>query len=387
MHYAIRSSIKPGLECYLLSVPPARLFGLLGHDPRSQFWKNLPEWLRTIYEQKQRVTLKPRIDALDLYIRERLMIDDKIAAFPPISVCQFEPFTEEVISPIGEVGADRSGVVRVDDDNLELTRILIDGLARVTSMNGTRDDLRSTNPEAYHRLDQFRFTVALYAPTDRAIGRDVAGQLFTDFNSYAWAVPTARSIANDQYNPYKQVASLVAASDVLKRHGGLKVGSSNLGKKDTAFTTELVMAQFAKIAIEGRRGYGTLTRPVSDPLVAITNFAEAAKRIVDLFEGMEREMGTAKFADRTQIWRTAHGLYALAVLTKDIHDGRTSLAMAVDGICGINWTWANPDLQRHIGRSTDGGATHKLNTGTATLDWLIGYCRSASNVLLTPAAA
>lgn len=384
MHYAIRSSIKPGLECYLLSVPPARLFGLLGHDPRSQFWKNLPEWLRTIYEQKQRVTLKARIDALDLYIRERLMVDDKVAAFPPISVCQFEPFVSGAVKPLDEENDD---VVRVNDDNLELTRILIDGLARVTSMNGTRDDLRSTNVDAYHRLDQFRFTVALYAPTDHAIGRDVAGQLFTDFNSYAWAVPTARSIAADQYNPYKQVASLVAASDVLKRHGGLKVGSSNLGKKDTAFTTQLVMAQFAKIAIEGRRGYGTLTRPVSDPLIATTNLPDAAAHIVAFFEGVERKMGMTQFADRTQIWRTAHGLYALAVVIKDISDGRTTLAAAVDGICGINWTWANPDLQRHIGRSTDGGTTYKLNTGVATLDWLIGHCRSASNVLLTPAAA
>jgi hypothetical protein len=379
-HYAIRSSIKPGLECFLISIPPGRLFALLGHDPRSQFWKTLPQWLRDIYEAKQRATQKARIDALDIYMRERMMDEEKMAAFPPISIIQFEPFAPAAVAPVS------ANVVRLEDDELELTRVLIDGLARVTAVQGLRDELRSTNPEACRRLDDFRFTVALYSPTREAIGAQEAGQLFTDFNSYAWPVPMARALADDIYNPYKVVAGIIGQSEPIKRHGGLKKGSSNLGKKDTAFTTELVMAQLAKVAIEGRRGYGKLTRAVSDPLVAGLDLQAAGTMMGDFFLALETAMGRSRFADRAQLFRTAHGLYALAVIIKDIRDGATSQDAAIAGIAGIDWTWANAELCRHIGRSVDGGKTFKLNTGTATLDWLIKKCREVSNVVLTQAA-
>jgi hypothetical protein len=59
--------------------------------------------------------------------------------------------------------------------------------------------------------------------------------------------------------------------------------------------------------------------------------------------------------------------------------------MRRDQLASINWTWSNKLFPQHIGRDT-GDGVYKLNTGMATLDWLIACCRRACNVLLTQAA-
>jgi hypothetical protein len=92
-------------------------------------------------------------------------------------------------------------------------------------VQGVRERLQVENPEAYRILDSFRFSVALYVPTQTPVGPGLAGQLFTDFNSYAWPVPAAKALADDSYNPYKVTAHIVGNSDTISRHGGLKSGS------------------------------------------------------------------------------------------------------------------------------------------------------------------
>ena len=114
-----------------------------------------------------------------------------------------------------------------------------------------------------------------------------------------------------------------------------------------------------------------------------------ADRVVDFFSHLADAMGPDVFGDRTLIFRTAHGLYALAIIVNDIADGKTSLKTAVKGLAAVDWSWKNADFRRHIGRQSEdkhGAMRWQLNTGSATIDWLIGYCRHASKVPVPRAA-
>lgn len=380
---AVHSTVKPGFDCYLMSIPAWRLFGFLNHDPQSRNWKNLKPWLRHIYEAKQRSTAKARIDALDQYITTRLMSKDKFAAFPPISIIQFEPLAEQ-LEPLSMTGA-----FAIEDGTDEVNRVLIDGLARVSAIQTVRERLEVENPEAYERLKNFQFSVALYVPSDAKVGEDIAGQLFTDFNSYAWPVPQAMTIADDVYNPYKLTADVVAKSDVLAQYGGVKERSANLGKKDTQFTTQLTLAQLCKVAVEGRRGIGKLTKPLSGkPKIAALGPDVAGVKIAQFLEALAGAMGRDRFGSRAQLFRTAHGLYALGVIMNDVFERRTTLENAVSSLAKIDWTWSNQSFRDHIGRqkiNRVGEMQWHLNTGAGTIDYLISYCREACKIL--PVAA
>jgi hypothetical protein len=79
-----------------------------------------------------------------------------------------------------------------------------------------------------------------------------------------------------------------------------------------------------KIAIEGRRGNGKLTKPVSNAKVGGINIEDAGKQIASFFASLEGAMRQKKFADRAQLFRTAHGMYAIAVIVNDISEKRTT---------------------------------------------------------------
>src|SRR3954470_21208023 len=114
---AIRSSQEDGLECYLLSLRPSVLVSFLRHDPRSAHWKSLTPWLRGIYETKQRETKLARITALDNYIINRIMDPTKYGALPPISVIQFQPFTDESLKLTSP------SVCEIEDSDVEVDRV------------------------------------------------------------------------------------------------------------------------------------------------------------------------------------------------------------------------------------------------------------------------
>lgn len=376
---AIRSSQEDGLECYLLSLRPSTLFSFLRHDPRSSHWKSLTPWLRGIYETKQRETKTARITALEDYIVNRMMDPGKIGALPPISVFQFQPFDAASLICLGGVRYD------IEDSDAEVDRVLIDGLARVSAAQSVRERLQVENPQAFNQFNNtFRFTVALYVPTAPQ-NPDIAGQLFADFNSYAWPVPAATTVANDIYNPYRAIARKVAESDILRRYGGLKVGTAKLGRKDVNFTTEVTMAQFCKIVVEGavaiRPGYSSLNKPVPNAKVSSVDQDAVAANIVSFIGGLEAAMGADKFSDTGALFRTAHGFYALAILLHDIGEGLTTQAQALPALAAIDWTWKNPEFQANIGRNV-GGSGWRMNTGSATMMWLVQHCRAKCGVAL-----
>jgi len=377
---AIRSSQEDGLECYLLSLRPSLLFSFLRHDPRSSHWKSLTPWLRGIYETKQRETKAARIAALEGYILNRMMDPNKFGALPPISIIQFQPFDASSLQPI-------SGLMyQIEDSDAEVDRVLIDGLARVTAAQDIRERLQVENPTAFDKFNStFRFTVALYAPTAGRLDPNIAGQLFADFNSYAWPVPAATTVANDIYNPYRAIALKAADSDFMKRQGGLKSGKSKLGRKDVNFTTEVTMAQFCKIVVEGEVGYGTLAKPVPNARVSSVDQDSVAAEIVNFLASLEAAMGAARFSDPGALFRTAHGFYALAILLHNIGEGKTTLAQAVPALAAIDWTWNNPEFQANIGRNV-GGTGWRMNTGSATMTWLTRHCQERCGVRIAQVA-
>lgn len=381
---AIRSGQHKGLECYSLSLRPSLLFSFLRHDPRSAHWNSLTPWLQGIYRTKQRETKAARIAALESYIVNRVMDPAKIGALPPISVIQFQPFDSSNLLPVA--GAPQ--VFQIEDGDAEVDRVLIDGLARVTAAQDVRERLQVENPAAFNEFNStFRFTIALYAPPEGE-GRltpDIAGQLFADFNSYAWPVPAATTVTHDIYNPYRTIALKVAESDLLRRHGGLKVGKSKLGRKDVQFTTEVTMAQFCKIVVEGQVGYGSFNKPLPNARVSGTDLDAAAAKIVSFLSGLEAAMGADRFSDSGALFRTAHGFYALAILLNDIEQGRTTQAQAVPALAAIDWTWKNPEFQANIGRNV-GGTGWRMNTGSATMTWLVRHCQAKAGVRTAPVA-
>jgi hypothetical protein len=374
--HAIRSSVRRDMDCYLVSLPIHKMASFLGHDPRSRFWPQLPQYLKTIYEQKQRATDPKRIKALEEYVSDKILNPDKFGAIPPLSVVQFEPFLADQVTRID------NNLVKIEDSEAETTRVLIDGLARLTAVVNLRDGLKIDHPEKIADLDQLQLSIALYVPCAKAIGDDIAGQLFTDFNLYAWPVTGNQALAGDLYNPYRRLADIVnAPGGIVRLYGGLKTGSSNLGRKDRAFATQMVMAQFCKVAVEGRIGMGKLSRPLPNPRCPHINLEEEGKRIADFFTALENRIGAETFRDRTKIFRQAHGLYAIAVVLNDVLEhGRATIDSIARDLARIEWSWANEDFQKNIGRYNEAKQKWTINTGSSTTSYLIEFCRRACGI-------
>ena len=84
---ALRGFFGNRLATYVTQAKPNDLISLLGHDPRSKNWRNLPEDTRSIYEFLQRKTAKSRRDSIGGYIDERMSEDALvIGAFPSGSI-------------------------------------------------------------------------------------------------------------------------------------------------------------------------------------------------------------------------------------------------------------------------------------------------------------
>jgi hypothetical protein len=368
---AIKSSVRRDMDCYLVSLPIHKMASFLGHDPRSRFWPQLPQYLKTIYEQKQRRTDPKRIKALEEYVSDKILNPEKFGAIPPLSVVQFEPFAPDNVTPI------EHSLVRIEDTEAETTRVLIDGLARFTTVVDLRERLKIEQPEKIADLDQLQLSIALYVPRAQAINANLAGQLFTDFNLYAWPVTGNQALAGDLFNPYKRLSDIVnAQGGTVRRYGGLKIGSSNLGRKDVAFATQLVMAQFCKVAVEDRVGMGKLSRPLPNPRCPHINIEEEGKRIAEFFTALESHMGAETFRDRTKIFRQAHGLYALAVVLNDVLEhGRATIDSIARDLAHLEWSWASKDFQENVGRFNAAKQKWTINTGSSTISYLIEYCR------------
>ena len=375
--YALHSPVRASMSCYETSLPIHRITSFLGHDPQSKNWPKLSPFLRDIYKTKQRTTLQGRIEGLKTYIRTRIM-DDQDGAFPAISIVQFEPYDPALISVIG------GPCVRIEDDRLDTTRILIDGLARYTALTEVREELQISSPEHLKDLYKTEVAVSLYVPNKLMITKEEAGQLFSDFNSYAWAVPSAKSLAMDKFNPYKKIALIVAADGTtIGNYGGLKQDRSSLGGKDTEFVTLSILSQFCKVAVEGQKAIGSLKKPILNSRISHISKEDEAEKLKIFFSLVEKGMGKEKFGNRNSMFRQSHVLYAIATVLNDIlQNKKASLEVLAHVVAQTEWSWKNEMFRQAFGKEVNGRLGPKLQvmTGGRSTIFLIQYLRETCGI-------
>ncbi len=69
---AVRGFFGHDLETFQTQIRPDQIVQILGHDPRSLNWKNLPSELRLMYEYLQRATSKDRREGTAEYRNRRI---------------------------------------------------------------------------------------------------------------------------------------------------------------------------------------------------------------------------------------------------------------------------------------------------------------------------
>ena len=328
--------ISDKLATYQTQVRPSEIINLLGHDPRSQFWKRLPDDLRDIYEYLQRKTSKGRRENTRRYIEERFRSDGYVlGAFPAIAIgcvqpLEFESYSEKypntgIAAGVGELQFDLSSTS---------TRILLDGMARVTGALDLLDDGSDL---------EFAFPVTIFAPTER-LGRIAVqdlGQLFHDFNFLAQPVQRGHAIDLDQSNIYIQMTNAVGRAPVIVNNGGMEPRAASLGAKSTALVAKQVLLRFIRGAIEGVTFQERLRDSVPEsPILSSSNFEAMRTTIERYLTTIAEAMGSDAWRDRERLHLTAPGWNALGVVFHDIH---VSLA---DRLTDEQ----KADLARHIGQ-------------------------------------
>jgi len=345
----IKGTFGRHLYTYQTHVLPTELHNLLGHDPRSKNWRNLPENIREIYQYLQRPTEKKRREGTARYIRDRFDSTNSfsIGAFPAISIgatnpLQFVPYDEQgrnISSDVGELHFDLSA---------NSTRILLDGLARYT---GAMEVYDAGDQEI---VDSFTFPVTIYVPQERNLTLMELGQLFHDFNFLTQPIKKNQAIALDQSNIYVGLTKKLGETDVIERNGGVEERAASLGKKSTALVAQQVFLRFVRGACEGIAFQKKLSEeyPSGEPNLTRETFSLIKARLEKFLEIFAEGMGES-FCDHRSIHLTAPGWYAIGLIFYDV-EFRSSLSDVekkhiYKRLAQINWTRYNSDFFGMLG--------------------------------------
>src|SRR5258708_1014828 len=157
----IRGEHGPDLNIFQTTIGPADLENFLGHDPRGENWRQLPNDLRNLYEYLQRKTSAQRRSGTGRYTEERLGPKRfYIGGFPAISIGMTAPAKFASFQEQGHPNIDADvGIVHVDLSSRNV-RVLLDGLARVSGVLDKYD----VDPESYGR--SLTFAVTMFAPKE-----------------------------------------------------------------------------------------------------------------------------------------------------------------------------------------------------------------------------
>ncbi|RDD60123.1 DNA sulfur modification protein DndB [Ferruginivarius sediminum] len=320
---AVQGQFGNRLATYTTQIAPAALETVLGHDPRSMHWKQLPGDLEHLYSHLQRTTTPKRLESLMKYIRERFIDRHIIAgAFPAVSIAvqnptQFKEIEEE--QGIGVLHFDLSRRNR---------RVVVDGLARVSAAMQLVED--SENAGLFRQeqrehlqalLNSFTLPCVLYMPhpNGNPLTLEEMQQLFHDFNYRTQPVPPRIAIALDHSDPYISLTNRLGEANVIERHGGMEKKRASLGSKSTAIVVQQNLLRFVRAATEGETLLENKNANAPDnPSLTVDNidgYEEALRHFLDAFaEGM----GPEKFEDRESLHLTAPGWGALGVLYHDL---------------------------------------------------------------------
>jgi hypothetical protein len=340
----IRGEHGPDLNIFQTTISPSDLEQFLGHDPRGEYWKQLPDNLREMYEYLQRKTSNQRRIGTAKYTQDRLGPNRYyIGGYPAISVGMTSPARFVSLSERDSTIDPDMGIVYVDLSSRN-TRVLLDGLARVSGVL----DVYEQDQEKYSQ--GLTFAVTMFSPKEirGQLSLEELGQLFHDMNFKQTSVTKAHALALDRSDIYTILTNEVGTLPVIKRAGGMEVRAASLGKKSTAIVVQQVLRRFVRGATEGKAvqmddkatpGHPHLTAATREPFL---------KEIEALLEGFSAGMGP-RFSQRDSLHLSSAGWQALGLAFHDMlvqlkgnltTDERDTI---LTEIAEIDWSRYNPD--------------------------------------------
>jgi hypothetical protein len=352
----IRGRSGPHLQYFQTTCLPSQLISVLGHDPRSSNWKNLPAPLRQAYEDYQRKTKPARAEGIEKYISERLVPNAAhVGGFPSLSiglteVPLFEPLRHRAGVTIadGVPLDDAVGTIYLDIGSKHM-RMLLDGLARFTGAMEYVDSGEDVD-------DWLSFALTIYAPTPSrgSLSMAALGQLFFDFNYRVTRVPPTLALELDQAGVYSQIVEWLKDQDVIKDHGGMQQSGASLGKKSTALVVRRVLHGFVTVAAEGEKALNKAAKSedIRNPLTTEQNLWEVAEKIREFLARFAEAMGN-RFIDEDSIHLTRLGWEAIGMIVHDavIRTNRSPerVQEIVTALAQVDWSRTNRDWFGMIG--------------------------------------
>jgi hypothetical protein len=339
----IRGEHGPDLEIFQTTISPGGLKSFLGHDPRGEHWKRLPDELRKMYEYLQRKTSSQRRAGTAKYTEDRLGPNRYcIGGYPAISVGMTAPAHFERLSDRYPGIDPDMGIVHIDlsDQN---TRVLLDGLARVSGVL----DVFERDRGAYSAVT---FAVTIFAPKEsrKPLTLDELGQLFHDMNFKQTKVPPAHALALDRSDIYTVLTNEVGKLPIIERAGGMEVRAASLGKKSTAIVVQQVLRRFIRGAAEGKAVQMDDKAVPAKPNLTAHSKEQFKRDIERLLEGFSTRMGD-RFIMRDSLHLSSAGWQALGLVFHDITvrlngnltaDERDTI---LTDIATVDWSRFNPD--------------------------------------------
>ena len=385
------------IATYVTQVSPKQIMNLLGHDPRSKYWKRLPDEHRKIYEYLQRKTSKDRREGVSLYIEERFGPDAiTIGGFPALSIAiqnstEFVSYSNTNPSFGSIPGA--VGFLNIDISPANF-RIMIDGIARAT---GALDLLEDGHPDL---LETFMFPVTIYVPRPgtKPFSWQEMGQLFHDFNFKVHPVSKQLAVALDTSDLYIALANKLAQCRAFSEHGGVAERRASLGGKSTELVVQTVLIRTIRGACEGRRFQESNLATVDDPNLTPMTFKSILSSLDQFFSGIAERMGEKQWTDRQSLHLSSPGWQALGVIHHDIAFkiklDAIERAGVLDKIAEIDWSRFNedwlalgighPEVDKKSGQQIkdDQGRLKVALTGAGRTNTqkLIDYVRSKSGI-------
>ncbi|HEY0112867.1 MAG TPA: DNA sulfur modification protein DndB [Allosphingosinicella sp.] len=320
---AVQGQFGPRLATYTTQLPATAIETVLGHDPRSRYWKRLPDDIEYIYQHLQRATTKPRLDSIIRYIRYRFRAGSIIAgAFPAISIAvqnstPFEPIDDAVAG---------IGVLHFDLSRRNL-RVVVDGLGRASAALELVEQSESVDLSDQQRdalqtlLKEFALPTVFYmpAPGEKPLTLDEMQQLFHDFNFKVQAVPARMAIALDHSDLHIGLTNRLGESDVIRAHGGMEYKAASLGKKSTAIVVQQNLLRFVRGAAEGERFLeGSNKADLKNPNLEPERFEWFEEKMGEFLRTFADTMGESRFKDRESLHLTSPGWGALGIIFHDL---------------------------------------------------------------------
>lgn len=325
---AIQGGYGPRLFTYTTQVTPKALEAILGHDPRSKYWRKLePPELKSIYEQLQRNTTAERLRGIQAYIRKRFKKEAVIlGAFPAISIAvkrfiRFEDFDTPDMEGAGRLHLDISR---------QNSRIVLDGLARVSGIIeltelANAEELSTEERKSLNGLlEDFTIPIVIYAPRDpdHPLQLKEFRQLFADFNFKQTSISPTMAMAMDSSDLYIEATKRFGENGVIQNHGGMEKKSASLGKKSTALVVLQNLVRFTRAAAEGDQFAELKTNvdKVDDKRrLDEENLEDFIHRVDTFLSGVAEGMGNERFKDtKSAVHTTGPGWGAMGAIFYDL---------------------------------------------------------------------